>query len=144
MEYDNWMVSVGIEPSGFDNDVLQAYKNQLYYDDHIILGSRLKTGDGHNYISKEELKNKIIYFTSSLPEVTFTIIYTSFYLNDVTVWKIKNDTILEEDYLDLNNITLPSGISLDIRPENVIAANVEILDDYLDHINRKLDRIFYY
>lgn len=93
---------------------------------------------------KKTFLENITYLTSFFPEITFIIIYSKYNLKDVTVWKIKDAIILQEDHIDLNITTLQSGISLDIRPVCVSAAstaNIEILDEHFDYLNRKQDRV---
>ena len=146
MGYD-WMISVGIESYGnYDTEnivqeVTYVYKKLITQDiDYPILGSVVHNSSGY-YHKDDELIQKLLKFTINFPEITFVIVYSSWDLRSVTVWKIKNDIVLSADQLDLGRVVLGSGVILHIGPKYVAGGNRETWDDIFEDFDNIHNRL---
>lgn len=94
-----------------------------------------------SYITVVDFITKLMKFTTKFPEITFVVVYSSWDLTSVTVWKIKDNIVLSEDQLDLERVVLASGVILHIGPKYVAGGNRETWDDIFEDFDKFHDRL---
>ena len=138
-----YYVSIGFdEPENKDINI-----DSIFYKIGEIYETLLKTDStyprlgrkirhlGHSPL-EDEILCKVRLITDNFKDIIFTIIYGMHDMESISMFKILNGKIIQEDYLEFDDITTKGGFKITLNVDSVESGNYT-LNEIFDEINDK-------